>query len=300
MSLRAIKDIYWKCYNAYWRNYARIAPVSATKSWYKKRMGRSLDLNNPQLLSEKLQYLKVREYFKNPVITQCADKYRVRDFVTSKGCGEILNELYAVYDSASEIKWGGVPQQFVLKCNHGCGGNIICRDKDNLNKEETLQKLDHWMHQEYGLEHVEFSYEGIPRKIICEKLIETEDGHLPRDYKIFCSYGVPKLIYVISDRTETTENLDYFTPDWEWIPVRNGVLTNAGPSVKKPDNLQELLDYASKLSADFPIVRVDLYSEFGKVIFGELTFLPTGGCFKLDPPEYDRKFGDLFPIEIKK
>ena len=190
---------------------------------------------------------------------------------------------------------GGLPDQFVLKCNHGCGGNIICRDKKSLDKRDAIEKLSKWMNQEYGLEHVEYSYEGIPRKIICEKLIETEDGQLPRDYKIFCSYGVPKLIYVISERKETTENLDYFTPDWDWIPVRNGILTNAGSKLRKPDNLKDLLDYASKLSKRFPIVRVDLYSEFGKVLFGELTFLPTGGCFKLDPPEYDRKFGDLFP-----
>lgn len=187
----------------------------------------------------------------------------------------------------------------MLKCNHGCGGNIICRDKSKLDTREAARKLDNWMYQEYGLEHVEYSYEGIPRKIICEKVIETEDGQLPRDYKIFCSYGEPKLIYVISDRKEDTENLDYFTPEWEWIPVRNGVLTNAGPSIQKPGNLQDLLNYASKLSKDFPIVRVDLYSEFGKVIFGELTFLPTGGCFKLDPPEYDRKFGELFPIDVR-
>ena len=186
-----------------------------------------------------------------------------------------------------------------MKCNHGCGGNIICRDKESLDKQDTLIKLNKWLHQEYGLEHVEYSYEGIPRKIICEKLIETEDSQLPRDYKIFCTYGVPKLIYVISERKETTENLDYFTPDWEWIPVRNGVLTNAGSKLRKPNNLKDLLEYASKLSKIFPIVRVDFYSEFGKVIFGELTFLPTGGCFKLDPPDYDRKFGDLFP-DVRK
>ena len=198
-----------------------------------------------------------------------------------------------------KLNGGGVPEQFVLKCNHGCGGNIICRDKQSLDKQDTIAKLNKWMSQEYGLEHVEYSYEGIPRKILCEKLIKTEDGQLPRDYKIFCSYGIPKLIYVISERKETTENLDYFTPDWEWIPVRNGVLTNAGPTLRKPDNLKDLLEYASKLSQRFPIVRVDLYSEFGKVIFGELTFLPTGGCFKLDPVEYDIEFGDLFP-DVRK
>lgn len=300
MKLRLIRKAYASAYKLYWVSLSRYNPRYATIKWYTKRLGRKPDLQNPTLLTEKLQYLKLNDYFRNPTVCQCADKFAVREFVESRGCQEILNDLFFVYNSTGEIDWDELPGQFVLKCNHGCGGNIICRDKNMLNKREAVAKLDKWMHQEYGLEHVEYSYEGIPRKIICEKLIETEDGQLPRDYKIFCSYGVPKLIYVISDRKDTTENLDYFTPDWEWIPVRNGVLTNAGAAVRKPDNLNELLDYASKLSKGFPIVRVDLYNEFQKVIFGELTFLPTGGCFKLDPPEYDRKFGDLFPIEIKK
>ena len=193
----------------YWKCYAKFFPKSATKKWYKKNMGRELNLKNPQTLSEKLQYLKVNDYYHNPVVCQCADKLRVHDFVIEKGCSEILNERYAVYNTASEIKYEELPSSFVLKCNHGCGGNIICYDKKDFDLEEAKKKLNLWMKQDYGLEHVEYSYEGIKRKIICEKLIATETGALPKDYKIFCSYGEPKLIYVISDRKDDTENLDY-------------------------------------------------------------------------------------------
>lgn len=294
MRVQFLHDMYWKLYENYWITLSKISPRYATVKWYKNRMGRAPDLDAPQTLTEKLQYLKLNDYFYNPVVRQCADKYKVREYVKKCGCEEILNELYAAYDSTAQIDWGGgVPDSFVLKCN------IICRDKKTLNKEDAVKKLDEWMRGEYGLSHVEFSYEGIERKIICEKLIETEDGGLPRDFKIFCSYGVPRLIYVISGRTDTTENLDYFTPDWEWIPVRNGNLPNAARRIEKPKMLSAMLQYASKLSREFPIVRVDLYCEFGKVIFGELTFLPTGGCFKLDPLEYDFEFGKLFPLKKK-
>ena len=40
---------------------------------------------------------------------------------------------------------------------------------------------------------------------------------------------------------------------------------------------RRMLNYAKILSEDFPLVRVDLYCEFGKIFFGELTFLATGG-----------------------
>ncbi len=60
-----------------------------------------------------------------------------------------------------------------------------------------------------------------------------------------------------------------------------------------------MLEYARKLSKDFPLVRVDLYCEFDNVIFGELTFLHCGGVTPFEPAEYKRIFGDLFPIEKK-
>lgn len=66
--------------------------------------------------------------------------------------------------------------------------------------DDAWEGLGERMDKDCGLEHVECCYEGIPRKIVCEEPIETEDGELPRDYKAFCSYGVPKLILVIGDR----------------------------------------------------------------------------------------------------
>lgn len=297
MRIEFLHTIYWKGFNFYWKMLSRHFPVYATKKKYKQRLGYTPDLNDPKTLNEKLQWLKLNTYWQNPVVRQCADKFAVREFVAGKGCGEILNELYSVYNDPHEIDFFAGPDEFVLKCNHGCGGNIICYDKSRLNIADTVGKLSKWMKEDYGLAHVEYSYEGIPRKIICERIIKTEDGDPPKDYKIFCSYGVPKIIYVISGGHGSNEALDYYTVAWEWIPVQNGSLPNAGAIHKKPDNLNEMLYYASKLSEDFPIVRVDLYSEFGKVIFGELTFLPTGGMAQYKPAEYDQKFGDMFPLK---
>lgn len=283
-------------YNCYWVTIARINPTFATKLRFKKCLGYSLNLKDPKTLNEKMQWLKLNTYFDNPVIRQCADKYAVRDYVTEKGCGEILNPLFGVYNSASEINWDELPEEFVLKCNHGSGGNIICHDKKKIDKEDAVKKLNLWMKQEYGLSRVEYSYEGIPRKIICEKFIETEDGKPPKDYKIFCAYGVPKMVFVASDRYDGNTKFDYYTPEWEWIPVKNGH-PNAGDILPKPKMWDQMLEYASTLSKDFPLVRVDLYCEFEKIIFGELTFLHFGGTTAFDPEKYDRIFGDLFPID---
>ena len=42
---------------------------------------------------------------------------------------------------------------------------------------------------------------------------------------------------------------------------------------------------------------IDFYYEFGKIIFGELTFLHFGGVRPFTPIKYDRIFGDLLPID---
>lgn len=291
-----LRKCFWKCYWGFWKKYAIIAPVQATKSRFKMCLGYKLNLKSPQTLNEKMQYLKLFEYKGNPIVTMCTDKFAVREYVKSKDCEEILNELYGVYDSADEIDWKKLPQRFVLKCNHGSGGNIICYDKESIDYEESKEKLNRWMHSEFGLERVEFSYEGIERKIICEKLIETEDGLPPKDYKFFCSYGEPKLLFVASDRYEGKTKFDYYTPDWQWIDVRNNH-PNAGPK-PRPVMLDKMLEYASKLSKDFPIVRVDLYCENDTIIFGELTFLHFGGVTAFEPKEYDQVFGELFPIGV--
>ena len=107
MRIQILHDLYWNAYKMFWRNFARISPKQATIAWYKKKMGVLPDLENPKKLTEKLQYLKLNDYFKNDIVRQCADKYAVREYVRSCGCDDILNELYAVYNDATEIEWGG-------------------------------------------------------------------------------------------------------------------------------------------------------------------------------------------------
>ena len=278
-----------------WNIFAKRFPIAATKIKFRLVTGEKLDLKNPRSLNQKMQKLKLYDYNNNAMVTQCCDKYAVREYVKSCGCGEILNELYGQWTLPEQIEWDKLPKKFVLKCNHGSGGNIICKDKEQLDKEKTIQELKTFMAAEYGTTNIELVYDRIPRCVIAEKFIDTADGLPPKDYKIFCSYGEPKLLFVACDRYEGNVKFDFYTPDWEWLPVRN-IHPNAG-RIEKPPFIAEMMDYARMLSKPFPIVRVDFYYEDNKVIFGELTFLHYGGMSPFDPPEYDEKFGELFPLK---
>lgn len=273
---------------------SELSPCIASKMRYKLRFNRKLDLNNPQSLNDKLMYLKLIKYWENQTIADCADKLKVRDYVKKCGCAEILNNIYGVWEKAEEIEWGKLPNKFVLKCNHGSGYNIICNNKNNINRTDTELQLSKWMKEKYGVQYIEQGiYSKIKRRIIAEEFIETADKLPPKDYKFFCSYGKVKMLFVASDRIDDKTKFDYYWPDWTHIPVRNH-FPNNGPT-DKPPALERMIDYAEKLSKGFPLVRVDLYNEGNRIVFGELTFTHFGCLNRFDPDEYDYVFGNLFP-----
>lgn len=280
-----------------------ISPRLNTEVVYYSKFKRRINLKNPQTLDEKIQWLKFNTYYKNPLVTQCADKYAVRAYVEKCGCGEILNDLYGVYDRVEEIPWDSLPNKFVIKWNFGCGQNLICFDKNKLDIDSAKRKLARWykVHSTFYFPYSEMQYRGIPPKLVCEKLIETEDGELPVDYKLYCFNGKADCVLVCANRQ--SGHPDYYFFDRNWTLKRYNQKGKAAPAdftLPKPKNLELLFDYAEKLSKPFPFVRADFYLENGKVIFGELTFTPCGGFDVNRLPETQMLFGSMVHIEDKK
>ena len=62
----------------------------------------NMEYSNSITISEKLQCLKFEEYFNNPIIAQCIDKYRIRKYLIEKNLSELIPELYGMYDAPRE------------------------------------------------------------------------------------------------------------------------------------------------------------------------------------------------------
>lgn len=60
-------------------------------------------------------------YDNNPLKNQLTDKYLVRKSIKEKIGEKYLIPLYGVWNSFNEIDFNLLPEQFVLKANHGCG-----------------------------------------------------------------------------------------------------------------------------------------------------------------------------------
>ncbi|MDI9219750.1 ATP-grasp fold amidoligase family protein [Pantoea sp. EA-12] len=256
---------------------ANISPEFSAKAHYYIKFKKKLNLRNPTNFNEKIQWLKFNEY-KGDIYTLCADKYKVREYIISKGCGEILNELYGVYDNPQAIDYDALPEKFALKCNHGAGYNIICDNKSSLDIEKTNKKLNEWLKQDFSSHFVEPQYKKIERKILCEKFIENESGGFPDDYKFYCFNGKPYAVMVCIGREKGTPKFYYFDMDWNPLPFEDTIeLINDNQLPEMPEGFHKMKEYAFKLATDFKFVRADFYLLNGEVIFGELTFTPSAG-----------------------
>lgn len=252
-------------------------PEFCAKTHYYIKFKKKLNLTNPINFNEKIQWLKFNE-FNGDIYTLCADKYKVREYVIAKGCGEILNELYGVYDDPQDIDYRALPNKFALKCNHGAGYNIICDSKASLDIEKTNKQLNKWLKQDFSTHFIEPQYKKIDRKILCEKYIENERGGFPEDYKFYCFNGKPYAVMVCMEREKGTPKFYYFDMNWNPLPFEDTVeLINTNSYPKMPEGFNKMKEYAVKLAADFKFVRADFYLLNGKVIFGELTFTPSAG-----------------------
>ena len=289
-----LKKIYINLNNILNKILICINPILYSKRVYRKTLGKKLNLKNPVEFNEKLMWLKFNTYYNNDLITQCADKYRVRDYVKKCGCEEILNDLIGVYNNINEIEWNSLPNKFAIKCNHGAGYNIICTDKNKLDEKQVKKQLSEWMKEDYSKIAAEMQYKNINRKIICEKYIDMGNNKLPTDYKLYCFNGKVKIILVMKDR-ESTVTREFYNEKWERLYLRDYEGSPAQPT-SKPDNLEKMIEYAEKLSKPFEFVRVDLYDVNQKILFGELTFTPTG-CLAKYKNDVSKEMGSWIKIE---
>lgn len=266
------------------------------KLQYRIKTGRKLNLKNPQRYTEKIQWYKLN--YRNPKMTQCADKFEVRQYVKKKGLEKILNKIYGVYNSAEEINFEELPNKFVLKTTNSSHTNIFCEDKHKLDIKETIEKLNKYLHKE-GKKSMgrEWAYDNVKPRIICEQFLPKDKNNDLPDYKFFCFNGKAEYIYVIKNRTIDKADLGIFDLNFKQLPYYRTDENKLKISIEKPKRFDEMLEIAEKLSEDFPHVRVDLYNVDGRIYFGELTFYDGSGYQRYEPDEFDFILGEKFKIE---
>lgn len=259
-------------------------------SWmFYLKCGYKLDWESPKSFCEKLQWLKL--YNKKSIYTDLVDKYEVKSIVSDLIGTEYIIPTLGVWNNFDEIDFDELPNQFVLKCTHDSGGLVVVKDKRGLNKEETEAKIVRSLARDYYILARETPYKDVKPRIIAEKYMVDESGTELKDYKIFCFSGVPKFIQVDFGRF-TNHCRNIYDVNWNKLDMKLLYPTDENVNIQKPICLDTMLEIASRLSTGIPFVRIDLYSIYDKIYFGEFTFFPEAGYEQFAPQEWNRKLGD--------
>lgn len=251
-------------------------------------MGKFPNLECPKTYNEKLCWLKL--HAKNPAYSRMVDKYEAKEYVKSIVGEEYIIPSYGVWNKFEDIDFDSIPNQFVLKTTHDSGWVIICKNKETFNVKQAQSKVSESYRKNLYLYHREYPYKDVKPRIIIEKLMCDTKGQGLKDYKFFCFDGVVKMLFVATDRPVDTR-FDFFDRDFNHLPFRQGH-PMASKTIEKPENFEEMVRIAEKLSKNIPHVRVDLYNIDGKIFFGELTFFHFGGTVPFKPGEWDSKIGE--------
>ena len=260
---------------------------------YKRLMGKDLNIYPPVTYNEKLNWIKL--YDRNPIYTKLADKVAVRGYVKERIGEEYLVPLLGIWDKAEDIDFSKLPNRFVLKCTHDSESAVICRDKSALDFDSIRNHLNKALKVNFYYYNREWVYKDIPHHIIAEEYLEDDrDGEL-RDYKIFCFDGVPRAMFIATDRGRHKTKFDFYDMDFNHLDFTQHY-PNSDKPVHPPEHFGEMKKLAAKLSYGLYQVRVDFYEANGKVYFGEMTFFHHGGTTPFVPEKWDYIFGDWLKI----
>ncbi len=271
---------------------------SIEKLRFRKKLGCKLDLINPASFNQKLVWKKL--YDRNPLLPVTSDKYAVRFFVKdvfgTEEAEKILIPLLYMTDQPENIPFDELPEEYVIKANHGYGAKacIFVKDDAPPDKGNIIRVSKKWLGSSYGALAHEWAYQSIKRKVIIEKLVKDENGNLPKDYKFFIFHGKCRLIQVDHNRFSKHVRTLY-SPDWK--PLEISYSYPRGQEEPVPSKIDRMIYLSEKLSKHFDFVRVDLYIIEDRIYFGELTHYPESGLGRFSPDSFDFELGKYWKLE---
>lgn len=215
-------------------------------------------------LFEKIAYYKtILDARYAPFVDKLEAKHQV-----AKLCPVVRTaHVYKSLESPSDLVHEDLQDGRLLKATHGCGWNHLLSPSDNLHTLQTM--LATWSKPYSGDEK---QYTFLTPRFFIEAIVDdayTGTSGKARVFMIRCIHGKPVSVGVRAGNGSTIQNS--YTVDFALVEPAKFAL-------EKPAQWNDMLRYATMLSAPFEFVRVDFYlARDGDVYFSEFTFTPAGG-----------------------
>ena len=200
-----------------------------------------------------------------------SDKFLACKYVKLKLNKDLCEHRIRAYDKVEDINFEELVKigDLILKISNGCHDLVYIRKNSTNNIEFIKQLVSYYYNREYSLIIPEFFHLYSKKRIIVEKifipfsdLYEFKFFIINRNIKFF------QLVFCLNNK----KYLNYYDNNYEILPFSK-ILNFTISSRFKRDLLEQLKDYAYKLSEDFQnFIRVDLYLFHNKIYLSELTF----------------------------
>ena len=209
----------------------------------------------------------------DPLRVFVTDKEFVKSYVSRKAGDRYVVPTLALLRSADEVDEFPFPPDCCIKPTHASGELVLRKGEQPVDR----QRIKSWFSLNYYLKSREPHYLRLVPKVIVEPLIFGSDAVY--DYKIFCFEGYPRIIQVDLDRFSNHKR-KFFDTAWNELDF-SIIYPRAARKIRRPDTLDEMLAVARALSQEFPLVRIDLYTDNQRVLVGEITHCSdnAGGIF---------------------
>ena len=269
--------------------------AKATCEIYKRFTGCDLDIKNPVLFTEKVQWYKI--YYHHDDMERIVDKYLFKGYIKERLGEGYTIPLYGGWTNLSDLEadWASLPEEFCLKSNLQSQGNgiKIIHNKSEIDFKKLKKELREWLKPKNTLidSHCHAYHSATPR-ILAEKYIPSLGEQL-YDWKFFCFNGEPHCIYVSTSKFgDEFRHLSFYDTDWNMLPVKYG--EHKSDYIEKPKHFDEMLKLSKQLSKGFPFIRVDFFESDEQFYIAEMTFYPGGGLTLYHPESFNREMGDKF------
>ncbi len=261
---------------------------------FRRKQGRRPNPHEPERLTDHLYRLKTNGSLTDPLCQFVTDKEFAKLYIENAVGRDYLLETYRVLRNEEDLA-AFVPDHVpcVVKPTHLSGPSLFHTDPDEVIDRDVLRT---WLNKGHYRGTREANYRYLQPKIIVEEFFSEDGACIPKDYKIFCFHGAPKLIQVDNGRFER-HTRNFYDMQWNRLPMT--YLYPAGPEDEEPPLLETMLKVASQLASVFAFVRVDLYAIRTRICVGELTFCPEGANAPLRPPAADIELAKLFDSDYR-
>jgi hypothetical protein len=168
-------------------------------------------------LNEKIAWRKLHQH--NPQFPIFSDKIAAKAEVAKLIGEQHIIETLWVGNNPEDIPFDGLKPPYVIKVNHGSGGNVFIRKVQDIKRDEIVASMRQQLGVSYGHIAREWGYLGIPHKVLVERMVEMPGCEVPEDYRFFTYHGRVHFIQVDCDRFRGHKR-NLYDREWNLLPVK--------------------------------------------------------------------------------